>query len=148
MKGDDLPPEDHIVRYVKPRSIRQDKTVDGSAFLRRQARPDEVGLSAHWLEILGLSTEQQLAAVRQLNRLKRNNNGRFAEMIVGEVLRNVSRKLDTLRIVEDPLDANDEFDADPSHAQIIGVPPADAHEALMIGDLIAECVVDMHLAND
>ena len=148
MKGDNLPPESHIVRYAKPTSIRQDRTVDGSAFLRRIDRLDEIGLSAHRLENLGFNTEQQLAAVRRLNRLKRSNNGRFAEMIVGNILRQVSQELDTVRIIEDPLDANDDFEADPSHSQIIGLPPGDTDEALMIGDLIAECVIDTHLARN
>ena len=67
-------------------------------------------------------------------------------MNIGTVLREVATELDTLRIVHDPLEANEGFDADPSHAQIIGLPPGDSNHALLVGDLIADCVVDMHPA--
>ena len=58
----------------------------------------------------------------------------------------VARELDTLRIVHDPLEAKEGFDADPSHAEIIGLPPGDSDQAVLVGDLIAECVIDMHPA--
>ena len=67
-------------------------------------------------------------------------------MNVGNVRRRVADELDALRIVHDPLDAEGGFEADPSHAEIIGLPPGGSDEALLIGDLIAECVVDMHPA--
>ena len=148
MKGDDLRPEDHIVRYVRPKSLRQDCTADGSAFLLRPDRPDEVGLSVHWLEVLSHNKVQQLAKVRQLNRLKRNDNGRFAELNVGEVIARVSQEFHPPKIVEDPLDPNNGYVADLSHALVLGLPPGDSDEAILIGDLIAECVSAMHLAND
>ena len=72
--------------------------------------------------------------------------GRFAEMNVGTVLWEVSTELDTLRIVHDPLDAERGFEADPSHAQITGLPPGDSDDALLVGDLMADCVSDMHPA--
>ena len=65
-------------------------------------------------------------------------------MNVGTVLRDVAEELDTLRIVHDPLEAEEGFDADTSHAEIIGLPPGDADQAVLVGDLIAECVIDMH----
>ena len=146
MRGDDLPAADHVVRYVKPSMILEDGTPDGSDFRLRAARPDETGLSVNWLEAFEPPKTQQLSEVRRLFRLSVRRNGRFAELDVGTTLRTVSEKLTTLRMLHDPLEATAEFDADPSHAQIVGLPPGDSDEAALIGDLIAECVVGMHPA--
>jgi len=54
--------------------------------------------------------------------------------------------LDTLRIVSDPLEAEGEFDTDPSHAAIIGLPQADSDEGALNGEPIAECFFEMHSA--
>ena len=146
MKGDDLPAGDHVVRYTKPSLILEDGTADGSGFLLRASRPDERGLSVNWLEAFGWNKDHQLSEVRRLCRLRLRPNGRFAEMNVGTVLREVAEELDTLRIVHDPLEPDGSFDPDPSHAQIIGLPPGDADQAVLVGDLVAECIIGMHLA--
>ncbi len=67
-------------------------------------------------------------------------------MNVGTVIREVAKELTTLRVIHDPLEAKEGFDADPSHAEIIGLPPGDSDQAVLVGDLIAECVIDMHPA--
>ena len=146
MTKDDLPEGDHVVRYVKPSMIQEDGTADGSDFRLRPARPDETSLSVNWLEILGSEKIGQLSAVRGLSRLRMRSTGRFAELQVGAVLRKVAEEWESLRIVHDPLDAEDDFDADPSHSEIIGLPPGDSDQAILVGDLIAECVVEMHPA--
>ena len=146
MKRNNLPADDHIVRYVKPSMIQEDGTADGSDFRLRACRPDEKGLSVNWLEAFGPNKVHQLSEVRRLFRLRLRASGRFAAMNVGTVLREVAEELDTLRIVHDPLEAEEGFDADPSHAEIIGLPPGDADQAVLVGDLIAECVIDMHPA--
>ena len=146
MKGDDLPAGDHIVRYIKPSMIRDDGTADGSDFRLRPHRPDDTGLSVNWLEAFEPGTARQLAEVRRLCRLTLRPSGRFAEMNVGAVGRRVAEELDTLRILHDPLEAAGTFEADPSHAEIAGLPPGESEQAILIGDLIAECVTDMHPA--
>lgn len=146
MKGDDLPADDHIVRYIKPSMILEDGTPDGVAFCLRVSRQDEMGLSVNWLEAFALPKTQQLSEVRRLFRLSVRRNGRFAELEVGTTLRTVSEELTTLRFLHDPLEATDGFGADPSHAEIVGLPSGDSDEAALVGDLIAECVVDMHPA--
>lgn len=128
----DLPAGDHIVRYVKPSLIQEDGTVDGSDFRSRPSRPDETGLSVNWLEAIEPGKARQLAEVRRLCRLRLRPSGRFAEMNVGTVVRKVAVELDTLRIVQDPLEATVEYDADPSHAKIIGLPPGDSDQAALI----------------
>ena len=146
MKRDDLPADDHIVRYVKPSMIQADGTADGSDFRLRASRPDEKGLSVNWLEVFGSKKDRQLTEVRRLFRLGLRQGGRFAEMNVGTVLCKVAEELDTLRIVHDPLEEEGSFDADPSHAEIIGLPPGESDQAMLVGDLMVECVIDMHPA--
>ena len=146
MKRDNLPAEDHIVRYVKPSMIQDDGTADGSDFRLRPTRPDETGLSVNWLEAFAPGKTHQLDEVRRLCRVKRNPNGRFAELNVGTVMSKVSSELETLRIVHDPLVEEGLFDADPSHAEMYGLPSGDSDQAMLIGDLIAECIIDMHPA--
>ena len=143
MTGDNLPDDHHIVRYVKP-SLVEDETVDGSAFL---LRPDEPGLSVNWLEVFGYDDENhQLSKIRRLFRLKLSSNGRFAKLNVGATKRNVSEVVEELGIIElgiieKPCPPTDEFEADPSHAEIIGVPPEESDKAMLVGDLIADCVI-------
>ena len=146
MKGDDLPAGDHVVRYVKPSMILEDGTPDGSEFRLRSDRPDDSGLSVNWLEAFESDKTHQLDEVRRLCRLTLKPAGRFAEMNVSTVKGKVAEELDTLHIIHDPLEAEDEFDADPSHAEIIGLPSSDSDQAVLVGDLIADCVVDMHPA--
>ena len=126
--------------------IQEDGSADGSNFCLRIDRPHATGLSVNWLEAFELGKVHQLAAVRRLCRLTVRPSGRFAEMNVGNVRLRVANELDALRIVHDPLEAEGGFEADPSHAEIIGLPPGGSDQALLIGDLIAECVVDMHPA--
>ncbi len=146
MKGDDLPAGDQIVRYVKPRMVEEDGTANGADFRLRPTHPDETGLSVNWLEAFGPEKDHQLTEVRRLCRLTRRPNGRLAEMNVGEIRSSVSEELDTLRIVHDPLEAAQGCDADPSHSAITGLPPGSSDQAMLVGDLIAECVVAMHPA--
>ncbi len=146
MKGNELPADDHVVRYVKPSMILEDGVVDGSDFRVRAIRPDEAGLSVNWLEACLGKKEHRLNEVRRLIRLRVRPNGRFAELNVDTILRVVSEELDTLRIVHDPLEAEGGFEADPSHAQITGLPPGDSDQAALVGDLIAECIIAMHPA--
>ena len=126
--------------------IQEDGTADGSGFCLRPTKPDETGLSANWLGAFESGKAHQLEEVRRLCRLRLRPNGRFAELNVGTTIRVVAKELDTLRIVHDPLEAIEGFDADPSHAEIVGLPPGDSDQALLVGDLIAECVIDIHPA--
>ena len=146
MKGDPLPAVDHVVRYVKFTMIRDDGRPDGGNFQLRADRDDETGVSVHWLEKLGSGKEHQLAEVRRLSRLTLRRSGRLGELHVGTVLACVEEELRTLRIVEDPLAAYAHHDADPSHALMVGLPPGGTDQAMLIGDLIAECVTTMHPA--
>ena len=144
MKGDELPNDGHVVRYVKP-TLVDEEVVDGSAFVLRE---NENGLSVNWLEAFADAEQHvQLNEVRRLFRLNLSANGRFAKLKVGETKQRVSANAEeagislALTINEAPLPHTEEFEADPSHAEIIGVPPGHSDQAMLIGDLIAECII-------
>ena len=144
MIGSELPDSANVVRYVGFTHI-QDNQIDGAAF---RLRPNEIGLSIHWLDYYSdRSKEGQLNRVRQLIRLDRGAKAGFAELNVGETREYLDDELPTLRFVHAPSPANDRYSADPAHSNILGLPRAnDADMAIMIGDMIAEVVLNLHPA--
>ncbi len=146
MNGNDLPENDHIVRYVKPRNV-EDGRVSIAEFRLREDRPDEKGVSVNWLEYYqNLSKEEQLAEIRRVSRLKLRENGGFAELNVGRIKDFLAEELPGLRVVHTPLDAEEEFPADPSHSEITGLPSGNSEQADLIAGMIAKCVCDFHPA--
>ena len=148
MKEEHLQNSDNIVRYIKPRMIKNNQVV-GEAFCLRSSRSDEKGLSVNWLEFFGGNKEHQLDQARSKCRLERSKNGRFAELNVSET-RNIHseellEKLN-LQIIQDPLEKDDNFEADPSHALIIGLPQGGTRESRIVGDLIARRINELHSA--
>lgn len=137
MTGDDLPGDSHVVHYVKPTEVDEGGKVDGSAF---RLRKGESGLSVHWLECFEGLKPQQLDEVRRLSRLNRSRNGRFAELHVDRTKQYVGDQLVGVRFVRKPLAADEDYEADPSHSEIVGLPPRDSSLGALIGDMIAECV--------
>ena len=144
MTGNDLPEDGHVVRYARPSKVNEDGTVDGSEFRLRQ---DDTGLSINWLECFtGLAKAQQLDEVRRLSRLNMRTRGRLAELNVGVTKHHVRDSLNALRFIHGPLNAIDKYKADPSHSEMLGLPPGDSPEAELIGDMIAECIAALHPA--
>lgn len=147
MTDDNLPDGHHVVRYAKPTSIREDGKVDGSEFRLRPHRPDDTGVSVNWLECFrDCSKDRQLAEVRRLSRLEMKKSGRLAELNVGATKQYISSELESLRFVNRPLNAEGEYDADPSHSEIVGLPPGDSDQAALIGDMMAACIIHTHPA--
>ena len=147
INGDDISDDNHVVRYVKPTSIRTDGKVDGSAFCLRAHRPDDTGVSVNWLECFGnLSKADQLDEVRRLSRLDMRKSGRLAELNVGTTKHYIRNELDALRFIHKPLHAKGGYEADPSHSEIVGLPPGNSPQAALIGDMIAECIEAIHPA--
>lgn len=142
MRGDELPDDSHVVRYTRPTLVREDESVGGETF---QLRSGEESLSVNWLECFpGISKAQQVDEVRRRSRLQLRPNGCFAELHAGRTKRHVHAELANLRFVHDPLPAEGEFEPDPSHSEIAGLPAADSPEAELVGDMIAECVTAVH----
>ena len=73
-------------------------------------------------------------------------SGRLAELNVGATKKHIRSELENLRFIHAPLPATDEHNADPSHSEITGLPPANSPEAELIGDMMAECIKAMHPA--
>lgn len=146
MNSNDLPENDHIVRYVKPSNIEFGQ-VNITEFRLREDRPDEKGVSVNWLECYkNLSKEKQLAEVRKVFRLTLRKKGRFAELNVGETKKFLSEELPDLRIIHAPLDDEDGFPADPSHSEIIGLPLGPPEQSDLIAQMIVQCIRNLHPA--
>ena len=144
MTGTDLPDNDHVVRYAKPTTVREDGSVDGSAF---RLRPSDKGLSVNWLDYYQrLNKSQQLDKVRRSLRLAMRRNGSLAELNIGVTKRHVQTRLKSLRFIYAPLAADGDYQPDPSHSGIRGLPLGDSLEAALIGDMVAECVQTIHPA--
>ena len=143
MISDVLHDDSHVVRYAKPSSILEDGSVDGTAF---RLRSDDAGLSVNWLECFDAqSTERQVAEVRRLSRITMRPNGRLAELNVGRTKQETIHDA-VLRFVRRPLVAEGGYEADPSHSEILDLPPGNSPRAALIGDLIAESVTALHPA--
>ena len=137
----EVPENDHIARHVKA-TLVHDGRVDGGAFLRRSG---EASLSVNWLEILANHRDSQLAELRRLSRLRLTRGARFATLRVGDIERRVAETAlglgVSVGVSSDPLPATENYRADPSHAAVTGLPEGHTDEAMLIGDLIAECVL-------
>ena len=144
MTGTDLPDDDHVVRYAKPTTVRENGSVDGSVF---RLRPSDKGLSVNWLDYYQrLNKSQQLDKVRRSSRLAMRPNGRLAELNIGVTKRHVHARLNSLRFIHAPLAAEGDYQPDPSHSEIRELPLGDSPEAALIGDMIAECIQTIHPA--
>lgn len=141
MTGDRLPDGDHVVRYVRPRQVR-DGRADGSAF---RLRPGEDALSVNWLEAFPPDTEEQIVAVREVIRMRISRSGRFAELQVGEVTHRLAQTVE-VSFRHRPLDADGPWPVDPSHVEVSGLPSSDADRMVLVGDMIAKCVRRLHPA--
>ena len=139
-----LPNSDHVVRHA---SFTDFTDLDAgilncSAF---QLGPDQQGLSVNWLEYFqGRDKSGQLEEVRNHIQRKLGRNGRLAELNVGFTLEYIGHRLADLRFVHSPSPPRGQYPADPSHSDILGLPPLESPESELIGDLIAEWVAELH----
>ena len=141
--------EHHVVRYIKPSFIRKDGTIDGGAFVLRKR---DSGISVNWLEFFRDSdTSESVGRIRKLIRMELRKNGRFAKLSVGATKSHVFKEttkmgtVASLDFVKKPLSATAEYEADLSHAEIVGVPNEFDSElvddlAMFVGQSIARCV--------
>lgn len=148
MKGDELDPDQHVVRYIQATFMRAgSRIVEGEAFEPRQGEQE---ISVNWLEFCGSERGGQLAEIRSACRmgrrstLARRRRDRFAELNVGVMMSALSEDLDSARVIHDPEDATEEYGPNLSHTLITGLPPHGSDKARTIGDLIAECVTVLH----
>lgn len=138
-----IPDTDNVVRYVSASKIDDGIVIDPT--FRRPSTESDV--SVNWIDsFVGLSKTEQLAEVRRLVRLTIRSSGRFAELNVGDAKQYVGPRCPTLDFISTPRDATVRYEADPSHGDIIGLPPHASPQARLVGDMIAECILALHPA--
>lgn len=142
MKGDHLPPGDHIARHCKPSSVETSGRINGTAFeLRVRDGKEEQYLSVNWLEFCQLQNrKEQMEKIRNIyvsdKKFKLRAGARFAVLNVENVINKVEQdSIDnrTLSILHLP---NPKEDL--SHSGIYGYMASDK----LIADLIADIVED------
>lgn len=147
MKGDPVPDEDHILRYVGGKHVDRDEegnpVVTGGGFIARPRDDNEP--SYNWLECLNGTLEERVQQVRDAARISYGAKAMLAKLNVGRVMQHVRGNTDDDRavtVIHDPLEAENGHPPDPSHALMTNVPDEDDPEGERVGDLIAECVCD------
>ena len=149
MKGDSVPPAHHVLRYVGGIHFDEDTegntVINGAGFI---AKPHEDNKpSCNWLEYLSGNLEQQIQRIRDTARIQYGATARLARLNVGCIIREVANGTEScleLMVIHDPLDVDDEYPiADPSHALILNVPNTNDPEGELVGDLIADCVLQL-----
>ena len=141
MTGDELPDSDYVVHYVKPSNV-QKGIVNAEEFVG-----DKDGVSVNWLEYFqGKTEEEQLSQVRRLIQLTIRPNGRFARLNVGVTKGHVSAAGRYLNFIHDPQGARPPHKPDPSHSLIEGIPPRNSPEAMLVADMITDCILELHPA--
>ena len=144
MTANQLPNEDHVVRYAKYSDFLdlESETLNCSAF---QLKPNESGLSVNWLEYSQRPDKaSQLDEIRGLIQLRMGPRARLAELNVGSTVAYVGDELPNLRFIRSPSHPRDSYPADPSHSEILGLPSAGSPVSELIADMIAECVTALH----
>ena len=149
MKGSEIRENHRVVRYVKPRLVHSTGHADPEAFadaeafeLRKlQDGTPETGLSVNWLDKFCGSTESQLQEVVRRLRLTVTDKGRFAEYLVGELKALLAAEDIEASVIRDPLEADDKHVADPSHAQVLGLPPPCTDRATEVGAVLAKAAL-------
>ena len=144
MIGDEVPDRNHVLRYVKP-SLLDGTHVDGGAFILREA---ETGLSVNWLEMFeNAGHTDPVNEIRRLSRITLASTGMFAKLNVSQIKQYVSYAANEagifleLTVLETPLPGTPDFEPDPSHAEIHGLPDYAEDAAMLVGDLLAECIL-------
>ena len=111
MKGDNLPPEHHVIRYVPFGKLRKDENqtpigIEYTAFLRRD---DDDSLSVTWQEYFaGDQLTQITAAVRAIraSNLKPGGKSGFAIGNVATITAACTERRHKIRIIHWPEDDN------------------------------------------
>jgi hypothetical protein len=135
-KGDALPEEHHVTRWIKPKFVG--KNDDGTVILDASGRPDAIfpdafklrddedTLSVTWLERFGSSLADQLPAAAEAVRASTNSgqlksSSAFAVGNVGKIKGTAADNGFKIRVVEDPEGEN------PGHSEVRRY-PRDADE--------------------
>ena len=142
-----IPDADHILRHVKATAFDDGKVL-GAAFEWMPKRPND-GASVNWIERAeGDGREAKIDYIRHRRRLTWKKSHRLAILKAGQVRSTLQLHLSALGIdmhpdiVTDPLNAEGDKPADPTHALIEGIPHGDTPEAEAIRDCLAAAVLE------
>jgi len=113
-------------------------------------RPQDEGVSVNWLGAFGRDHGRSLDEIRRLRRREVRRSGRLAEMNVDDVMSAGAKFPHELSVMRDPLPVEvimeRRYEADPSHALIMGLLRGDTEEAMKLRAAISSCVTEMHPA--
>ena len=82
-------------------------------------------LSCHLLELFGEVEDESIQLVREVSRQTLRKNGEFAVLNISKMRASVIRCVDScldLSVLSNPLDRDENWSPDPSHAVIANVP--------------------------
>jgi len=146
MKGREIQEDQRVVRYVRPRLVHSTGHADPEAFVLRTLDDGtpEAGLSVSWLGAFPGGTRSQLEKVTLHLRLKVTSNGRFAEFVVGDLTTLLTAENVDSSVVHDPLEPEDDYPEDPSHALVLGLPSPSTDRATEVGAQLARATF-LHL---
>lgn len=143
MKGREIREDQRVARYVRPRLVHSTGHADPEAFVLR-TRDDgipEDGLSVNWLDAFPGGTRSQLEEVTRRLRLRVTRNGRFAEFVVGDLTTLLAAENVDGSVVRVPLEAEDDYPEDPSHALVLGLPHPSTDRATEVGAHLARAAL-------
>ena len=111
MKGQNLPPEHHVIRAVSPSRLRKDENniVVGVLHTAFERRPQDDGLSVTWMEYFAGSRDQQIVAAVQAIRASKitpSPNSGFAIGNTGTIATTCADRGHKIRIIHVPEDDN------------------------------------------
>ena len=141
-----LPDSDNVVLYAKPSQIVDMGSAEVEAIAFTWDGRGE-GLSSNWLEYFeSLPKDEQVDRVRKLIHRDMRPTGGLAELNVGNVVRHLSEELDDPRFIHRPSPPQPPRypNEDPTHCELVGLPQPDTFLAETIGDMIAQCVSEIH----
>ena len=145
MKGDDLPPEDHILRHCRKGDLKTEADGEILGVFPSAFEPDNDGISVTWIEYFAGSWLEKLAAAREAlaRGLTLRLSHRLALLNVGEVVDAGEAVGALMRVIHDPIETpldNENL----AHSLIVGV-TADQHELM---NRIANLVISLEAARE
>ena len=140
MGNREIPALDYIARFCKPRVLTEEGEPTGEAF---RLRSNEEALSVNWLELLNEDLHEAVQGLREVFKAKFDRvptKAKFAISNVGETLDFVEDETGRLlRVLHEPKEK------DNSHSGIHNL-PANEEDAMLVGALIAEKVIETYTA--
>ena len=88
----------------------------------------------------------QLSMIRETFQLNMSKSARFGELNVGAVVETLKLQGFDVAFVHCPICDVEGRPVDPSHSEIVNLPPTGSPDSALVGYLIAKCVSCLHLA--